>query len=159
MKKVWQPEQQQPNEESDEQQACGHGRHARNKQANSGCEGDEGAKVNEEFACGHTGGHRIPQRNEIGMEQAHGSETDHGDGEESMTYTCDAHRHLLQMMLQFIGNSANTSRRVVPVPVAFPDHDEGAHGVVSWGIETAATRYPATRHFRFKWYADQNPPQ
>jgi hypothetical protein len=43
------------------------------------------------------------------MEQAHGSETDHGDGEDSMTYARDPHRHVLQVMLQFMANPTSTS--------------------------------------------------
>ena len=72
-----------------------------NKEPDAACQGDEGAEVEEQFACRDGGRNRIPYRREIGPEKADRPETDHGDREGRVNYACDTHRHVLPGAVQF----------------------------------------------------------
>jgi hypothetical protein len=85
-------EEQQPEQEKGEQNAGSGGGGALEEQADAGCEGDEGAEVDEELACRYALGYGVPDGGEVAFEEAEDSEGDHSYRKDCMTYTCDAHR-------------------------------------------------------------------
>src|SRR5262249_39847648 len=84
-------EKQQPKQKVGEQHACSGGGGALPQQACAGCQGDEGAKISQYLACGHTLGYWLPYRAEIALDQAQDSEGNHGRCKDQMPDARDAH--------------------------------------------------------------------
>src|SRR6185369_6580498 len=62
------------------------------KETDARCERDRGAEIDEDLACGHTLGYRLPDHGEIALGQALDSDGDQERCKSRMTRACDAHR-------------------------------------------------------------------
>jgi len=87
-------EQQHPNQQVGQQHAGGNGGGVFPKQAQATCEGNEGAEIDQHFACGHTLGYRLPHRDEIALDQPQNSEADHGRRKQRLTRARDGHHSI-----------------------------------------------------------------
>ena len=85
-------QQEQPKQEIGEQHAGSGGGCALPEQAYAGCQGNEGAEIDQHSACGHTLGYRLPYRGEIAFDQTQDSEGDQGRSKGRVTHACDAYR-------------------------------------------------------------------